>query len=586
MNFHQENRLKNLVWTISGDYEPFTWNGEETEAEGQPDVREAELYDAVKQGALMRYFDREALSLYLLKKIYLGGEEAPLLRLTQLAADCGTARRLIEERAGVASLRRKAFSRMLEEQFDQLVRDDVGRLTLLYLRRELTGEAQGTRKLTESLEQLEALRENGSTRKLLETVDSLYNRLVDPRFEGKNGGLDQVLAVTWAELQELDWRKFLQEEALEEILEQYQRQLDAQLGQLPGAGPRRAPGTGDKPAVVQVDPEAMRKRQTYVELNFGPSCLPEAETKRLTRLLCQEAHADCRLHVTEGILRHPLKINYQVQYAKKQREMNEICYRRHQSLARRNIQLLTQLLRKVLVFRNEPEIAAAEYGQIVPARLWKIGRAEPRRLFDKVDRKNQEDFVVDILLDASGSQRKRQSQVALQGYIISEALSNLKIPHRMQSFCSFWDTTVLQRFRDYDDGPEKSDRIFDFFTSSNNRDGLAIRAAAEGLLHRPEDGKVLIVLSDGRPNDRVVRRNGQKTPRIYCDAYAVQDTAHEVRKVRAGGAAVLGVFAGEEEDLSAERMIFGKDFAYIRDIAVFSHTVGSFLRRLIEEEAG
>ncbi len=583
MNFHHENRLKNLVWTVSGDYEPFQWSGEdETE---EPEVREAELYDAVKQGALMRYFDREALSLYLLKKIYLGGEEGPLLRLTQLAADCGAAKRLTEERAGVASLRRQAFARMLDEQFEDLVKDDVGRLTLLYLRRELTGEAHGARRLEQALDRLEALGEDGSTRQLLETVDSLYNQLVDSHFEEKNGGLDRVLAVTWEELQELDWRKFLQEEALEEVLEQYQKQLDEQLGQLPSSPTRRVGTGGGNAPVVQVDPEALRKRQTYVELNFGPSCLPESETKRLTRLLCRDAHQDCRLHVTEGILWHPLKVNYQYQYAKKQRELNEIYYRRHESLARRNIQILTQLLRKALVFRNEPEIAAAEYGQIVPARLWKVGRTEPRRLFDKVDRKNQEDFVVDILLDASGSQRKRQSQVALQGYIISEALCNLRIPHRMQSFCSFWDTTVLHRFRDYDDGPEMSRRIFDLFTSSNNRDGLAIRAAAEGLMRRPEDGKVLIVLSDGRPNDRVVRRNGQKNPKIYCDAYAVQDTAHEVRKVRAGGASVLGVFAGEEEDLAAERMIFGKDFAYIRDIAVFSHTVGTFLRRLIEEDA-
>ncbi len=584
MNFHHENRLKNLVWTVSGDYEPFQWGGDEEKQE-EPAVRDAELYDAVKQGALMRYFDREALSLYLLKKIYLGGEEGPLLRLTQLAADCGTAKRLTEERAGVASLRRQAFARMLDEQFENLVKDDVGQLTLLYLIRELTGEAHGVRRLEPAPDQLEALGEDGSTRKLLETVDSLYNQLVDPHFEERNGGLDQVLAVTWEELQELDWRKFLQEEALEEVLEQYQKQLDEQLGQLPSSAPRRVGTGGGKAPVIQVDPEALRMRQTYVELNFGPSCLPESETKRLTRLLCRGAHQDCRLHFTEGILRHPLKVNYQYQYAKKQRELNEIYYRRHASLARRNIQILTQLLRKALVFRNEPEIAAAEYGQIVPARLWKIGRTEPRRLFDKGDRKNQEDFVVDLLLDASGSQRKRQSQVALQGYIISEALSNLQIPHRMQSFCSFWDTTVLHRFRDYDDGPEMSERIFDLFTSSNNRDGLAIRAAAEGLMRRPEDGKVLIVLSDGRPNDRVVRRNGQKNPRIYCDAYAVQDTAHEVRKVRAGGASVLGVFAGEEEDLAAERMIFGKDFAYIRDIAVFSHTVGAFLRRLIEEDA-
>ena len=46
----------------------------------------------------------------------------------------------------------------------------------------------------------------------------------------------------------------------------------------------------------------------------------------------------------------------------------------------------------------------------------------------------------------------------------------------------------------------------EFTSSSNNRDGLALRASADGLFDRPEENKVLIVLSDGRPNDLVVNR--------------------------------------------------------------------------------
>ena len=64
-------------------------------------------------------------------------------------------------------------------------------------------------------------------------------------------------------------------------------------------------------------------------------------------------------------------------------------------------------------------------------------------MFRRVIRQNETDFVVDILMDASGSQRDRQSQVALQAFIISEALSNVQIPHRVMSFCTFWDYTVI-----------------------------------------------------------------------------------------------------------------------------------------------
>ena len=80
------------------------------------------------------------------------------------------------------------------------------------------------------------------------------------------------------------------------------------------------------------------------------------------------------------------------------------------------------------------------------------------------------------------------------------------------SFCSFWDYTVLQRFREYDAPRSENRRILDYTTSANNRDGLAIRAAGDGLLARPEEGKILIVLSDGRPNDIIVNRPNSHNP--------------------------------------------------------------------------
>ena len=47
---------------------------------------------------------------------------------------------------------------------------------------------------------------------------------------------------------------------------------------------------------------------------------------------------------------------------------------------------------------------------------------------------------------------------------------------------------------------------------------------------------------------------------------------------------VLGVFAGEEKDLAAEKKIFGKDFAYIREISGFSRMVGRYLSRQLDAD--
>ena len=66
--------------------------------------------------------------------------------------------------------------------------------------------------------------------------------------------------------------------------------------------------------------------------------------------------------------------------------------------------------------------------------------------------------------------------------------------------------------------------------------------------------------------------------------YAINDNPTEVRHLRNLGVSVLGVFAGEEKDLSTEKKIFGKDFAYIRDISNFSRIVGRYLIKQLDSD--
>ena len=84
--------------------------------------------------------------------------------------------------------------------------------------------------------------------------------------------------------------------------------------------------------------------------------------------------------------------------------------------------------------------------------------------------------------------------------------------------------------------------------------------------------------------DVIVNRPHAKNPEPYMGKYAINDTATEVRHLRNLGVSVLGVFAGEEKDLSTEKKIFGKDFAYIRDISNFSRIVGRYLIKQLDSD--
>ena len=94
----------------------------------------------------------------------------------------------------------------------------------------------------------------------------------------------------------------------------------------------------------------------------------------------------------------------------------------------------------------------------------------------------------------------------------------------------------------------------------------------------------MIILSDGRPYDVIMNRPNARNPEPYFGEYAVKDTGMEVRRLRNLGVSVLGVFVGEEKDLEAEKKIFGKDFAYIRDIGNFSKIVGRYLTKQLETD--
>ena len=92
--------------------------------------------------------------------------------------------------------------------------------------------------------------------------------------------------------------------------------------------------------------------------------------------------------------------------------------------------MLTGMLKKAFVLRDEEqEMQSRPWHGHPAAELWKVGRSDDARLFRKRIRNDAMDFVVDVLIDASGSQRSRQSpRWPCRAYIISEALSNLEIP--------------------------------------------------------------------------------------------------------------------------------------------------------------
>ena len=576
-----ENRIRNLMWTVSGDYKLDI----KVDVETYLQSKYIALYDSIKQGAFARYFDKEELGMYMVKKIFLNAQEAALVTISQICIEEAIHEKLTNDRKGVENIRQQALSDTLDLEFEHMSHSNLGRVRIALLKEAIQGDYPTDRQTRGYLERIYRLRGCESTREIIETIDYLYNRLIDPYFEKNKGGLDKVLEVTVDDLLEFGWQDYLTEEMYADTLETYLEHITDKMTETHTITEeeREQQKQRYQKKVVLVDEEDLKKVHSYVELHYGKTYLSPVEEKRMNFRYCKGVHGDCSLYFTEGILKNPVKVNYQLKYAERHKSNNLHVYHDKFRIVKRNIQELTDTLKKSLVLRDEVLEVLADRGKIAPARLWRVGRTADTKLFTKEIKNSSMNLVVDVLIDGSGSQQSRQAQVAIQAFILSEALSNVNIPHRVMSFCTFWNYTIMQKFRSYDDDRSANKNIFDYTASSNNRDGLAIQAVSDALLEREEENKILIILSDGRPYDVILNRPNARNPRHYEGKYAADDTSFEVRKLRNLGVAVLGVFAGEEKDLATEKKIFGKDFAYIRSIDNFSRVVGRYLVRQWEE---
>lgn len=556
-----QKRLDNLMWTVSGDYKL-----EEEVDTASFELSEAvSLYDAVRQGAFARYFDSPKLKAYMRKKILNGAEPTVLFPLAQMCRDSAVWQKAAGERAGVPELRRKAFEEILKKDTRRLTHTDWGELEAAYLKFALTGEKADERR-QHIIDKICSLREARNVDQVIDCLNRVYEEAYEKGFaERFEKGLNEMREMSGHEEEKAE-----EERTVNLLSDQREQEEEGKSKQ-------------NRPDIVVLEDEDMEHLEDYVELNYGKSYLTREEQRRLTGQLCRGAHDGCRLHFTDGLLADAVRESSQTEFARQIKQENRKVMQENWAVTRQNIRSLAEILKRAMAARNEKETFFSEYGRLRADKLWNLDRTGNRRLFERDMVQTTADFAVEVLIDASGSQQGRQSMVALQGYIISEALCQAEIPCRVMGFCTFGDYTVLRRFRDYDEGKEANERLFEFYGSSNNRDGLAIRAAADSLKKRREEHKILIVLSDGTPNDIIVSKTKSKRFKPYCLDYAVKDTAAEVHSLRNKGITVLGIFAGEEEARQTERRIFGNEFAYIRKIADFSNVVGRYLKGQIAD---
>ena len=63
-----------------------------------------------------------------------------------------------------------------------------------------------------------------------------------------------------------------------------------------------------------------------------------------------------------------------------------MCIRDSHWIIKRNISVLAESLKRALIIRKDDFVSRSDAGQLVPERLWKIGRTDDDKLFNRKKR--------------------------------------------------------------------------------------------------------------------------------------------------------------------------------------------------------
>lgn len=165
-------------------------------------------------------------------------------------------------------------------------------------------------------------------------------------------------------------------------------------------------------------------------------------------------------------------------------------------------------------------------------------------------------MAVGLLLDESGSMSScdRATYARASAIILYDFCQALRVPVMVYGHSTGGSSVELYSYSEFDaiDREDKY-RLVDISARESNRDGAALRFVAERLSHRPEELKLLFLVSDGQPADTG-----------YYGTAAEEDLRGIQQEYRRKGILFIAAAIGDDKE-NMER-IYGDSFLDITDL--------------------
>ena len=246
----------------------------------------------------------------------------------------------------------------------------------------------------------------------------------------------------------------------------------------------------------------------------------------------------------------------------------------YEQAAPRLLTISRQLQKSILSQLKETRKGGKQTGLLFGRRLdsHTLHRTDGKIFYKNALPNDVPQLAVGLLVDESGSMSscQRITYARAAAIILYDFCQSLDIPVMIYGHSTGYDSVELYSYAEFE-SIDKDDkyRLMDISARGNNRDGAALRFVAEQLSKRPEDVKLLILISDGQPAD-----SG------YSGSAAEEDLRGIKREYQRKKLLFLAAAIGDDKQ-NIER-IYGDSFMDISDLSQLPTRLTAAVKRHIQ----
>lgn len=319
-----------------------------------------------------------------------------------------------------------------------------------------------------------------------------------------------------------------------------------------------------------------KEKQSYIEKTFGKSLFDDKTNFYLNQKICTAGHKKSRVHFTKGIQKSDKNLNQDLN--QKAIERHLLKFKANKNIYKTEIKRLSKDIKLKINQTSSFDYSIGKRGKVNPKLAYKAEISDRAKIFTKKNLTSKPSMKIDLILDASASLLDKESEVAIEAYILAKSLENNGIANRVISFQTVGDYTILTILKDY---KERAvfDNIFRFKSMGWNRDGLVF-SAYEEILTKDFKNILSIVLTDANPQDlRVLVEKKFRINKAYEGETGLSDSKKSLDKLRRKGLNICAIINSTK--IENAKILYRNKFIKIEKATGIARAAGKFIKKQI-----